>query len=305
MNRLFEAEAFVLVAEKGSFTAASQRLGITPSYASKLVSRLEDRLGVRLLQRTTRKLSLTEPGRAYYARCNDVMQALEEAESEATRLQQAPRGRLRVTLPTTFGSMNLAGPLAEFKERYPDLAIEAIFTDRQVDVLAEGFDVAIRVGDLSDSSLAVHRLTSVDRALCASEEYLARRGSPARPEALTQHECLRYAYHASPSAWRLKGPGEEVTVEVSGSLIANSGAMLLEAAQRGLGVVYVPLSLAAPYLRDGRLARVLPAWGWPIPVNAVFPNTRHLSAKVRTFVDFVAERLRDPPWSDVRRRASA
>jgi DNA-binding transcriptional LysR family regulator len=297
MNRLFEAEAFVLVVEEGSFTSAARCLGITKSYASKLVTRLEDRLGVRLLQRTTRKLSLTDPGRAYYERCTDVMRALEDAESEATWLQTAPRGRLRVTLPNTFGVTYLAGPLAEFKVRYPELTVEAIFTDRQVDLLAEGFDVAVRAGEKVPPGLTARRLVNVDMAVCASEAYLARRGAPEQPEDLVGHECLLYAYHAVPGTWKLKGPRGQVAINVSGTLIANHGSVLIHAATRGLGILFMPVFHTAPHLRDGRLVSVLPEWRWPIAIHAVFPNARHLSAKVRVFVDFLVEHFRAPPWA--------
>lgn len=297
MNRLFEAEAFVLVVEEGSFTSAAKRLGITKSYTSKLITRLEDRLGVRLLQRSTRRLSLTEPGRAYYDRCAEVVQAMEEAESEATRLQTAPRGWLRVTMPAAFGVSYLAAPLSDFKTRHPALAVEAVFTDRYVDLLAEGFDLAIRVGEQVDPGLVARRLVNVDMVLCAGEAYLARRGAPQRPEDLADHECLLYAYHADPRTWKLKGPRGEVAVGVSGTLIANHAGMLVEAASRGLGVLNVPVFHSAQHLRDGRLRRVLPEWRWPVTVNAVFPSSRHLSAKVRVFVDFLMDHFRDPPWA--------
>ncbi len=230
--------------DEGSFTAAARRLGVTKSYASKLVSRLEDRLGIRLLHRTTRRLSLTEPGRGYYERCTEAIQTLEEAETEATWLQNAPRGRLRVTLPTAFGVTYLTQPLAEFKARYPDLVIEAVFSDRHVDILEEGFDLAIRAGDLPDTSLIAQRLASADRVLCASEAYLERRGVPQKPEDLARHECLLYAYHLAPGTWNLRGPGEKkIAVEVSGTLVANHAQMLVEAACLGQGSSSCPCSI--------------------------------------------------------------
>lgn len=297
MSRLFEAEVFVIVVEEGSFTAAARRLGITKSYASKLVMRLEERLGVRLVQRTTRRLTLTEPGRAYYERCTEVMQTLEEAEEAATRLHTAPRGRLRVTLPTAFGMSYLTGPLSEFKARYPELTLEAVFSDRQVDLLAEGFDLAIRAGELPDTQLITHRLATAEMFICASKAYLQRRGTPREPEELAHHECLLYAYHASPSTWRLRGPRGEVSVQVAGTLVTNHAHMLLEAASQGLGLVFMPLFHTVPYLRDGRLRQVLPGWQRSLTLQAVFPHARHLSAKVRVLVDFLAERFHVPPWA--------
>jgi DNA-binding transcriptional LysR family regulator len=297
MNRMFEAEAFVLVVDEGSFTAAARRLDITKSYASKLVTRLEDRLGVRLLHRTTRKLMLTEAGRAYYERCNDVMRALEAAEGMATRLHVMPRGTLRVTLPTAFGIAYLARPLAEFKARYPELTIEAILTDRHVDLLAEGFDLAVRAGDLTDNALVARRLANDQRIVCASQEYLDRHGAPDAPEQLAGHECLLYAYHASPGVWQLVGPdGQEVAVRVSGTLVANHAQVLIEAACQGLGIAFLPVFHVAPYLHDGRLTRILPGWSQPTAVHVTFPEAPHVPAKVRLFVDFLVERFREPPW---------
>ncbi|MBL9008706.1 MAG: LysR family transcriptional regulator [Myxococcales bacterium] len=298
MSRLFEMETFLVVVEAGSFTAAADRLGVTKSYASKLVARLEDRLGARLLQRTTRQLKLTEVGRSYYERCSEAMRALSEAEAEATELQTSPQGRLRISLPSAFAIRHLAGPIAEFKTRYPALTIEAVLLDRKVDILAEGFDLAVRIGDLQDSSLIARKLASVDRAICASPSYLLRRGTPQKPADLIEHDCLLYAYHAVPTTWRFHGPSGETTVEVSGHMVSNHGELLVEAACQGLGLVFCPLFLTAHELRAGRLLRVLPAWRAPLAISAVFPNARHIPAKVRLFVDFLVSHFAHPCWAD-------
>lgn len=298
MSHLIEMEAFLAVVEEGSFTAAARRLGVTKSYASKLVVRLEDRLGVRLLHRTTRLLTLTEPGRAYFERCSEAMRALKEAEMEAAELQTSPQGRLRVSLPAAFAISYLAAPLAEFKARYPGLTIEAVLADRKVDILAEGFDLAVRIGELADSTMIARRLASVDRSVCASPSYLQRRGTPSQPEDLAGHECLLYAYHSVPTLWRLQGPGRDAVVEVSGSLVSNHAEMLVEAACHGLGLVFCPIFFTAPCLRAGRLQRVLPGWRFPLAVSAVFPNARHVPAKVRIFVDFLVARFQIVPWAD-------
>jgi DNA-binding transcriptional LysR family regulator len=273
-------------------------LGVTKSYASKLVARLEDRIGVRLLQRTTRQLTLTEVGRAYFERCSEAMQGLKEAEAVAAELQTSPQGRLRITLPAAFAVSHLAAPLAEFKARYPQLTVEAILADRKIDLLSEGFDLAVRIGELADSSLIVRRLTTVDRSVFASPEYLSRRGTPGQPEELARHECLLYAYHAVPTTWRLKGPDREAAVEVSGTLVSNHADMLVEAACRGLGLIFCPVFFAAPGLRAGRLVRVLPEWRFPLSISAVFPNARHVPAKVRLFVDFLVGHFLHPSWAD-------
>jgi DNA-binding transcriptional LysR family regulator len=297
MSRLFAAEAFVAVVDEGSFTAAARRLGVTKSYASKLVAQLEERLGVRLLHRTTRKMSLTEAGRAYHERCAEVMRVMEEAETEAAQLQGTPRGRLRVTLPTTFCEPDLLRPITAFKARHPELTLETFFTDRHVDLLGEGFDLAIRIGEVRDAGLIARRLAGAERAVCASPAYLERRGEPVEPEDLSRHECLIYAYHAQPGTWRLQGPRGEVAVEVSGTVVTNHAYMLVESARQGLGLVFAPVIYTAAYLREGQLRRVLPAWGWPTAVHAVYPGGRHPPLKVRLFVDFLVEHFRSPPWA--------
>lgn len=298
MSHLVDMEAFLMVVEAGSFTAAATRLGVTKSYVSRLVGRLEDRIGVRLLQRTTRKLTLTEVGRTYYERCSEAMLLLKEAEAEAAELQSSPQGRLRISLPAAFTVDYLTAPLAEFKSRYPQLTIEALLADRKVDLLAEGFDVAVRIGDLPDSSLVARRLTSADRGVYASPDYLRRHGPIEKPEDLARHEGLLYSYHAMPATWRMKSPDREALVEVSGSLVSNHGAVLVEAACQGLGILFLPIFITAGGLRSGRLVRVLPEWKFPVTVAAVFPNARHVPAKVRLFVDFLAAHFLIPPWSD-------
>ena len=298
MSNLIEMEAFLIVVEEGSFTAAARRMGVTKSYASKLVVRLEDRLGVRLLQRTTRQLTLTEVGRAYFERCSDAMRTFSEAEAQATELQTSPQGWLRISLPNAFAVTYLAAPIAEFKARYPDLTVEVILSDRKIDILAEGFDMAVRIGELEDSSLIVRRLARVDRSVCASPSYLHRRGTPSRPEDLVNHDCLIYAYHAVPTTWKFKGPDRDVSIDVTGKLVSNHAAMLVEAAGHGLGLVFCPIFLSAPSIRTGRLVRVLPEWHFPLFVSAVFPNARHVPAKVRIFVDFLINHFQNPPWAD-------
>ncbi len=299
MSRVFEAEAFIHVMESGSFTAAADKLGISKSYVSKLVTRLEDRLGVRLLNRSTRNLAATEPGRIYHQRCAAVLAALDEAEMAVTEMQMKPRGRLRLTAPTFLGSCHLMAPIAAFKSIYPDVTLEINFADRRIDLLAEGFDVAIRAGILHEDNLTARRLATAPIFPCASPEYLARRGIPQQPEDLAHHECLIYAYEAIRDTWPLSDGQREVAIPVSGSLVANHAQMLLEAACQGLGLCYLPHFHSAPYLRDGRLVRVLPGWQRRelVPVNAVYPTTRHLPAKTRVFIDHMVEHFRVPVWS--------
>lgn len=298
MSRLLEAEVFVAAVDAGSLTAASRQLGVTTSYASKLVTRLEERLGVPLLIRTTRKLTLTEAGRVYYERSAEAIHGLEQAEAMAAELQLRPTGTLRVTLPNGFGMQFVLGALAEFACQVPDLKLELVFLDRQVDLIAEGYDVGIRAGELGDGRLIARKLAGADRVVTASPAYLERHGTPDTPEALAGHACLLYAYHATPGRWRLRGPDGEREVEVSGAMVANNALMLVEAAAQGHGLVYVPTFHVAAAVRAGRLRRVLPAWGMPVGVYAVYPPTQRVPIKVRVFVDFMVERLREPPWAD-------
>ena len=226
------------------------------------------------------------------------MQVLKAAEAEAVELQSSPQGRLRLSLPAAFTVDYLTEPLAIFKARYPKLTLEAVLADCKVDLLAEGFDVAVRIGDMPDSSLIARRLTSADRAVCASPDYLRRHSPIVKPEDLAQHAGLVYAYHAIPTTWRMKGPDREVSVEVKCSLVSNHGAVLVEAACHGLGVLFLPVFITAAGLRAGRLVRVLRDWKYAVTVAAVYPNARHVPAKVRLFVDFLAAQFLIPAWSD-------
>ncbi|MCY0989030.1 LysR family transcriptional regulator [Nannocystis sp. ILAH1] len=297
MSRLFETELFVRVVEEGSFTAASRRLDVTTSYASKLVTRLEERLGVPLLIRTTRKLTLTEAGRVYFERCAEAIQAIEAAAAMASELQSAPCGKLRVTLPTGFGIQFMLDIIADFKGLHPELTLELVFLDRHVDLIAEGYDVAIRAGELGDGRLIARKLTATERVVCASPGYLEQFGNPESPGELARHACLQYAYHATPGRWKMRSGEAEVETEVSGPMVANNSHMLLEGAIRGYGLIFVPTFHVAAALRSGQLRRVLPAWSWPMGVYTVYPPTNRLPIKVRLFVDFMIDRMRDPPWS--------
>lgn len=298
MSRLEQAEVFVHVVKAGSFTAAAALLQVTKSHVSKQITRLEERLGTRLLQRSTRQLALTEPGQAYYERCVEALAAVTDAEDCATALQQRPQGTLRVTVPASFGSRYLEPLLAEFQVAHAQLQLDVLFVDRFVDILAEGYDVALRWGVLPDSSLVARKITQARSLVCGSPSYLAARGEPQHPNDLGGHACLRYTYHPEHDKWRLHGPEGEVAVAVSGGLRANSGRHLVEAACHGLGLAYVPEFHASDALCDGRLRRVLPQWGDEMQLWALFPHARHLAVKVRVFVDFVAERLRSPAWCE-------
>lgn len=296
MSRLFETEIFVRVVEEGSITAAARSLDITTSYASKLLTRLEERLGLPLLIRSTRKLTLTAAGRAYHERCAEALQALKAAETLVAELQSTLRGKLRVTLPSGFSVRFMLGLLNEFKALHPELTLELVFLDRHVDLIGEGYDVAIRAGDVGDPRLIARKLATTERVVCGSPAYLARAGAPDAPAALAGHACVQYAYYATPGRWKLREGDDVVEAEVSGPMVANDAHMLVAAAVHGHGLIFVPMFHVAEALLAGKLQRVLPAWGWPVGVYAIYPPTTQPPAKVRVFVDFMVDRLRDPPW---------
>lgn len=292
MDRLQGMEAFVRVAELGSFSAAARQMGLSKSAVSKHLTALEECLGVRLINRTTRRLALTEVGLVYLDYCQRIIQEIEEAELTASRHGVEPRGRLKVNAPMSFGILHIAPLLPAFLARYPRIAVELTLNDRIVDLLEEGYDMAVRIGELADSSLIARRLT-VARFVCAAgEAYLARAGTPEIPADLTRHNCLRYSYRRQPDGWIFLQGSEKVTVRVSGNMQANNGDALLAAAREGLGVVYLPDFIVRADLARGRLQPLLTAWQAPeIPIHAVFPPQRHPSAKLRAFVDFLVEQL--------------
>ncbi|MCB9766126.1 MAG: LysR family transcriptional regulator [Alphaproteobacteria bacterium] len=295
MEQLNGMVVFVKVVQEGSFSAAARALDMPKSTVSRQISRLEDHLGVRLLNRTTRSLHLTDLGTAYFERAERIVTDIEEAEEAVTQMQAVPRGPLRVTAPLTFGTLFLGDLVADFLVRYSDVRLDLVLTDRKADIIDEGFDLAVRAGTLQDSSLIARKLGAAPRVVCASPDYLARRGRPTRPEDLRDHDCLRYGYEATGSSWKLS---EGVVVQVNGPLVANNGELLRKAAVRGLGVCLLPRFMVGPDLVYGRLIPLLEDFtDRSGGVYALYPHNRHLSAKVRAFVDFAVEWLGPvPPW---------
>jgi DNA-binding transcriptional LysR family regulator len=302
MNRLAAMEAFARVAETGSFSTAARLLRLSKSQVSRQVSLLEVELGARLLQRTTRALSLTEPGRGYYARVAAILAQVEEADLSVSQLQAAPRGRLRVNAPISFSILRLAPELPEFHARYPEVEIDIAMNDRIVDLLDGEFDLAIRIGKLAETSLIARKLAPVRRTICASPAYLAANGTPLVPDDLKRHAALCYANTEGIEEWRFVDPaGEPVSVAVKGKLRANNGDLLRIAALAGLGIVDLPDFFVGADIAAGRLVPLLERFlpqGWA--VYAVYPHSRYLAPKVRAFIDFLAERWGgDPAWPDV------
>lgn len=294
MDTPSEMSVFVKVVELGGFSAAARDLGMPKSSVSRYVARLEDRLGVRLLHRTTRSLRPTEVGAAYYARAARIVQEIAEAEAAVTEMHTVPRGTLRVTAPLTFGYLFLGELIASFMAAWPEVSVQVDLSDRIVDIIDEGYDLAIRVGDLADSSLIARRLGTAARVIVASPAYLARHGTPRTPDDLPDHACLLYAYEASMSSWRLS---PERTVAVRGRLVTNNGDVLAAAAVGGQGLALLPRFIAGRHLRDGRLVTVLDDHVHSnAGIHALYPHNRHLSAKVRAFVDHLVEGLQPAPW---------
>lgn len=303
MNRLDAMAVFARVVETESFSAAARELGIAKSSVSKQISRLEDELAVRLLNRTTRRLSLTEAGAAFYQGCQRVVAEAAAAESAVTHLAAAPRGRLSVSAPMSFGVRHISPVLPILLGRCPELTVDLALNDRLVDLIEEGFDVGVRIAHLKESSLVARRLAPSRSVLCASPEYLAAHGRPRSADDLMDHQCLLYSYQASGEIWRFGGPNGSNgrrTLRVRGRLRANNGESLLAAALTGLGVARLPSFICGDALRAGHLIRLLPEWDDPQEpvINAIYPAGRNLSPKVRVFIDFLVEQFGDrtPYW---------
>ncbi|NYZ15044.1 LysR family transcriptional regulator [Azospirillum sp. RWY-5-1] len=299
MDRLDDMLAFIKVVDAKSFTAAADRLGLSKSVVSRRITELENRLGARLLNRTTRRLSLTEVGQAFYERCTRIIADLEEAEMAVADLHAAPRGRLKVNAPVSFGLLHLAPAIAGFLERNPAIEIDIDLNDRYVDLVDEGYDVAVRIGRLRDSTLIARRLAPANRVVCASPGYLARNGSPVTPEDLMRHNCLLYTNVPAAEQWSFQVDGETRTVRVSGNLRTSNGDLLRAAAIAGVGITVLPTFLIGDALQSGAVRCLLPEYyGGGSTVYAVYPQNRHLSPKVRAFVDFLAGRFGPEPYWD-------
>lgn len=298
MDRLTAMEVFVRVVERGSFIAAAEELRLSRAMVSKHVQDLEERLGVRLLNRTTRRIALTEAGRAYFERCAQILADVEEAEDAAGALQSEPRGTLRLNAPMSFGIIHLAPAIADFSAAHPGVAVDVALNDRVVDLIEEGYDLAVRIGRLADSSLIARRLAPCRLVACASPDYLRAHGEPGHPEDLTRHNCLGYSYWVSRDEWRFEGPDGPISVCISGNLRANNGDALRVAALHGQGIVLQPTFLVGDDLVSGRLVPLLRQFQLPeLGIFAVYPPGRHLAAKVRSFVTFLAARYGEhPAW---------
>ena len=279
---------FVGVINAGSFTAAARALGHSTSYVSKEITRLEKRLGSRLLNRTTRTISLTDVGRAYYERCSQIVIDAENAERSINQLQDRPRGLLRINAPASFGSKYLLDVLPLFMHRYPEVKLEVEFNDRLIDVVAEGYDVVIRVGEIKDTNLVARKFTSSKGVVVASPDYLKRMGCPKTVEELTQHDCIAYSLLPTPTVWDFYKDGKRSSVTVDPRAMCNSAEIEVAMLKQGIGITRLPLFTCEQEVASGDLQIILEDYDQiQLDVFAVYPHRQYLTAKVRAFVDFV------------------
>ncbi len=305
MDKLDAMNAFAKVVAAGSYAEAARRLGLTRSAVSKAVMELEQLLGARLLDRTTRRVTATEAGLAYYERCVSILADVEETEIQISRLHDEPRGVLKINAPMSFGIIYLGEAVAEFMARYPELRIELVLSDRFIDPLEEGVDVTVRIGALEDSSLIARRLAPARRVLVASPDYLAGAGAPKTPADLAAHRCLAYGHMAAVHRWQLMQGPEVVAVRISSTLCSNNGEVLRTSALAGNGIANLPTFLVGPDIEAGRLVSVLPENPpTELGIFALYAPNRYLAAKTRVFIDFLVARFgEEPAWDAFRRIA--
>jgi DNA-binding transcriptional LysR family regulator len=299
VTETLELTVFHCVVKHSSYAKAADELGLSPSGVSRIVTRLEERLGARLVQRTTRKLSLTEAGTAFHARTAQILVDLADAEAEVQMTAVKPRGTLRISAPVVFGTHHLAPMIGELLGKYPELNLDVALTDRMVDLVEEGLDLAIRIGSLADSRLIARRLCGNHRVLVASPAYLDRRGVPQQLDDLANHDCILFTGFARPREWKLIGPEGPVSVNVSGRVASGNVQVLSEAAKQGVGITMGATVTVGSSLLSGELVRVLSNYEFePTAIFVVYPSARQLSTKVRAVVDFLADKIKDPPVWD-------
>jgi DNA-binding transcriptional LysR family regulator len=300
MDRLAALEAFVRVAETQSFSEAARRLRVGKSVISREVAALEAELGVRLINRTTRSLSLTDAGRSYFERAQRVLADLEEANRAVSEHRESPRGRLRVSAPLSFGFLHLAPALSDFVDSYPDVNLEVALNDRYVDLVNEGFDVAVRIGSLEDSRLIARKLAPARIVCCASPKYIGEHGAPETPADLKSHECFCNFNSGLGREWRFQHlDGTPWPVTVSGRIGLDNGDAVRVCALNGRGIALLPSFIVGADVKSGALVSLLePFTPQRASINAVYPHARHLSSAVRAFVDFLARRFGPQPYWD-------
>ncbi|MEO6929547.1 MAG: LysR family transcriptional regulator [Casimicrobiaceae bacterium] len=299
MENLTAMAVFAKVVEENSLSGAARTLGLSKSSVSKLVAGLEKSLGAQLLNRTTRQMSPTEAGAAFYDHCARIVEEMEEAKLAVSRLHSEPRGLLKISTSVAFGTLHIAPLFNDFLARYPEVKVDMTISDRFVDLADEGYDVAIRIARDPGLNIVARKLAPVHRKLCATPDYFARHGVPQAVADLARHNCLTYTYVHPKGLWRLQGPEREISVPVSGNLRLNDDEALSQAVLGGLGIAALPTFIVGKDLQAGRLQCVLSEYTLPEQdVYAVYLPTRHLSAKVRAFIDFLLERFGPEPYWD-------
>ncbi len=300
MDTIAGIRLFNRVVEDGSFSAAGRRLGLAPSSVSRQIGALEKSLDARLLNRTTRKVSLTEAGAIYYQRTRRILTEIEEANEAVGVMRTAPQGTLKLNIPVVFGQRYVVPSMAEFLALYPAISIELNVTDHYVDLIEEGADLAIRIGGGPQLSMVARRLATMHRVLCASPAYLEAHGEPAHPKELDLHNCLRYRHVPGEVVWRFADNEGSYEIQIDGNFASNNAGSIASAAIAGIGLALLPVWMVGREIQDGQLKAVLPAYRAEIAdfateVFAVYPHARHLSAKVRAYIDFIAEKFNAEP----------
>ncbi|MEJ2179056.1 MAG: LysR family transcriptional regulator [Gammaproteobacteria bacterium] len=300
MGRFENLQTFIRVVDFGTISAAAERMGIAKSAVSRRISELEQHLGVQLFRRTTRQLNLTDSGKSFYERAIRILTDLEEAELAVSQQHSELAGVIKIAAPLSFGLLHLAPAFTDFMKIHPKVQLDLDFNDRQIDILQEGFDLAIRVTRLADSSFIARRLASINHMVCASPEYLKLYGTPQTPDALQHHSCLSYSNVHDSNVWHYQDQhGKLQQVKVPVKLSANNGDFLRQAATAGLGVILEPTFIIYDAIEKGQLVPILTDYRWPsIDAYAIYPQTRHLSQRIRALVDFLVERFAGTPYWD-------
>ena len=302
MDRAAQMTAFVRAVETGGFSAAAREMGLTPSALSKLVTRLEDRLGARLLQRTTRRLQLTAEGEAFYARARPILAAMDEAEAEVAEAGASPRGLLRLYSGSIFGTHQLAPAIPRFLELHPAVGLDLTISDQPLGAMQEGVDLAIRIGPLVESSLVARRICNLERVICASPSYLERHGTPRTPDDLQKHNCLWITSLPALRRWPFDTDDGIRVVNVDGNVVTNTAEAVLQLALVGVGITRLADVVVAESIGQGTLVPILTDWHHvePVPLFATYPSGRNLSPKVRAMVDFLVAEFGSAPWRQAR-----
>jgi DNA-binding transcriptional LysR family regulator len=302
VDKFQEMTSFVAVVDAGSFVGAADAIGMSKAAVSRHVAELEQRLGARLLHRTTRRLSLTDDGQLFYARAKEMLAAVDEAESEISSRSGEPSGRLRINAPLSFGVLHLAPLWPRFAQLYPKVSLDIELSDRVVDLVEEGYDLAIRITNLPNSQLVSRQLATTRMIVCASPQYLAQHGTPAHPDELAQHEVISYSYFAARDEWTFTAPQETpVVVHTHARIHANNGDTCRAAALEHQGIILQPDFIVADDVRRGDLVELLPTWRtMTLGIHAVYPSRKHLPIKTRRLVDFLVEAFAVPEWDVAR-----